>query len=160
MRWKSIFNGKYEVSEDGMVRRASYIRSNGSRADAKVLSQSKSSAGYFKVNMSIEKGKQKPYNVHRLISMAFLGDSNGLIVDHIDGDKLNNSVDNLRYVTYQENSEAYYSKANPNKVRYVSFVAGKKPYVIRRKINGVVKCFGSFKTMEEAKAKILELFND
>ena len=40
--------------------------------------------------------------VHRLIMEAFRGKSD-LTVDHIDGNKLNNSLDNLEYVTRQEN---------------------------------------------------------
>ena len=44
----------------------------------------------------------KYYYTHVLIMEVFKGKS-GLEVDHIDGDKLNNSLDNLEYVTHKEN---------------------------------------------------------
>lgn len=41
--------------------------------------------------------------VHRLIARTFIGRSGGLGVNHIDGNKINNCVDNLEYATQQEN---------------------------------------------------------
>lgn len=61
------------------------------------------SKGYYRVTFS-NKGKRKTYNVHRLVAMAFLDDySEELQVNHIDGNKLNNSVDNLEMITGKEN---------------------------------------------------------
>lgn len=42
--------------------------------------------------------------LHKLVAETFLGECpKGFVVDHIDHDKLNNSVDNLRYITFEEN---------------------------------------------------------
>ena len=46
--------------------------------------------------------KNKTIKVHRLVIEAFKGKSD-LTVDHIDGNKLNNSLDNLQYLTREEN---------------------------------------------------------
>ena len=46
--------------------------------------------------------KNKTIKVHRLVIDAFKGKSD-LTVDHIDGNKLNNSLDNLQYLTREEN---------------------------------------------------------
>ena len=61
------------------------------------------SSGYRQI---VVNGKLR--SVHRLIMEAFHGQSD-LTVDHIDGNKLNNSLDNLEYVTLSENiKRAYY----------------------------------------------------
>lgn len=49
-------------------------------------------------------GKQKNKSVHRLVAEAFLPNPNNLpCVHHIDGDRLNNRLDNLKWVSEQEN---------------------------------------------------------
>ena len=46
--------------------------------------------------------KNKTIKIHRLVIEAFKAKSD-LTVDHIDGNKLNNSLDNLQYLTREEN---------------------------------------------------------
>lgn len=47
--------------------------------------------------------------LHRLVAEAFVPNPNNLpVVDHIDGDKMNNKASNLRWVTPQENTQAAY----------------------------------------------------
>lgn len=51
----------------------------------------------------------KGIRVHRLVMELFKGPSD-LTVDHIDGNKRNNRLDNLEYVTNEENIRRYYAK--------------------------------------------------
>lgn len=61
-------------------------------------------------------GKQKNKAVHRLVAEAFLPKVEGAtIVDHIDGDRLNNKVENLRWVTFRENANNIHLEKTPKK---------------------------------------------
>ncbi len=88
----------YEINRDGLVRNiktGSYI------------SKSMSSKGYYKLNLFIE-GKSYNRVLHRLIAQTFIENPNNYeTVDHIDGDKLNNNISNLRWCTLQENNLYY-----------------------------------------------------
>ena len=48
--------------------------------------------------------------IHRLVALSFLGESNKKCVNHIDGNKLNNSLDNLERATHTENLIHAYDK--------------------------------------------------
>jgi hypothetical protein len=157
--WKFIFDGKYEVSDDGQIRRSAYIKKSGINCEPKLLSQSCDRNGYLKIALSIDNGKPKTFNVHRLIAKAFIGINDGMVVDHIDGDKKNNNISNLRVVTHSENIRAHYDK-DKKLGRWISFTGGSSPYRIRRKINNEIKCFGTYKTLEDAIAKRIELFGE
>lgn len=60
--------------------------------------------GYKHVILYKEK-KSKTFPIHKLVAITFLGDPNGLVVNHIDGNKHNNRIDNLEYCTDQYNHE-------------------------------------------------------
>lgn len=59
--------------------------------------------GYESIKINFD-GKRKNVYVHRMVAECFLGEST-LEVNHIDGNKENNNVENLEYVTHKENME-------------------------------------------------------
>ncbi len=88
MRYKKI--DTVIVLENGKVYRESKDR-------CRLIKGTLRSNGYLQLTI-----KNKTIKVHRLVIEAFKGKSD-LTVDHIDGNKLNNSLDNLQYLTREEN---------------------------------------------------------
>ena len=67
------------------------------------LSTEETSKGYLRVYLS-KNGKRKHHKVHRLVARAFIPNpDNKPQVNHIDGNKHNNSITNLEWVTDEEN---------------------------------------------------------
>ena len=109
--WKAVkgYENYYEVSNLGNVRSVDRsVRTTIKYNDTRVL---KSRAlklhlkhnGYYMVDLSKE-GEIHSKSVHRLVAEAFIPNPNNLkVVNHIDGVKTNNNVENLEWVTYQEN---------------------------------------------------------
>ena len=95
--WKHCFDD-YEVSNLGNVRRRT---TNGLYKQLKCSIQNRGYK-YFQINRG---GKRTNHLIHHLVAQYFIGDRpDGLVIDHIDRDKLNNCFDNLRYVTQKFNS--------------------------------------------------------
>ncbi|WP_138434769.1 HNH endonuclease [Winogradskyella algicola] len=66
---------------------------------------------YFRVKKK-QKGKFKTYYVHKLMAQHFLVQNDGIYVIHLDYDKLNNHIDNLKWATKREKEIHQFS--NPN----------------------------------------------
>ena len=100
--WKKVkgFDG-YEVSNLSRVRSS---KGNVSR----ILKQSLAGKGYCKIILR-QNNKGKNVFVHRLVCEYFKDNySKKCVVNHIDGDKLNNSLDNLECCTQKENIHSYF----------------------------------------------------
>ena len=70
----------------------------------KPLSQNAFSSGYRKVTLRKD-GRSSNVMIHRAVALAFIPNpENKTEVNHIDGDKLNNRVDNLEWCTKSENA--------------------------------------------------------
>jgi hypothetical protein len=104
--------------------------------------------GYYIVILCKD-SKKFPRKVHRLIAQAYLSDySKDLQVDHIDRNRLKNSISNLRMVTNAQNAQNNNRNGcsyNKSRQHWQSFVHtnGKRTYL------------GSFNTEEEARAAYL-----
>lgn len=101
-KWMNVRgHPSYEVSNIGNVRNKNtgHIKALRLTAD-----------GYKQVSLNTGgHGKSKSYLVHRLVADHFHeGDHSGLQVNHIDGDKQNNRVDNLEWCTGSQNVQHAY----------------------------------------------------
>jgi len=101
--WKLIKSApNYEISNKGSVR---------NNKTGKVLKITTNNNGYQLVCLSYKNKKQTAY-IHRLVAEAFVAtnlDMRTSVVNHIDGNKSNNTIKNLEWATYAEN--AYHGKA-------------------------------------------------
>ena len=94
------WEGLYEVNENGEVKS---IPRNGTKRKGKTLSHSTDSYGYEVVKMR-NKDKVKTMKVHRLVAEVFIPNPhNKPQVNHKNGDKTDNTVGNLEWVTASEN---------------------------------------------------------
>jgi len=76
----------------------------------RVLKKGKTTKGYFQVCLSIN-GIRNVLLVHRLVASAFLKNIEGAkVVNHIDGNKLNNKLSNLEWVSQSRNIKHYHSE--------------------------------------------------
>lgn len=98
-KWKKIkdYEGLYEISNLGRIKR---IYKNGK---TRILKPSFNEWGYFQINLS-KNNKTKNFKIHRLVACAFLDNkNNNLQVNHIDGNKQNNKINNLEFCSAKEN---------------------------------------------------------
>lgn len=98
MNWRDItgYEGTYQVSDEGNIRR---ILKDGSTKPVK----NRPSANYYTVSLS-QHGIKKTVAVHRVVAETFLDRKPDLTeVNHKDGNKFNNRVSNLEWVTAYQN---------------------------------------------------------
>lgn len=107
--WKEIelYGRKYEVSNLGQVRTIyqELKRSDGVKytIKPKILKQRLNKDGYLSVTVG-SPNKRTAIKVHRIVATAFIPNPlNKNEVNHIDFNRANNRVDNLEWVTHQEN---------------------------------------------------------
>lgn len=105
--WKPVvgYEGLYECSSLGNVRSLDRIDSVGRRIKGKHIKPLESRFGYHRLSLCKE-GKVITHSVHRLVAEAFLPNpDNKPCVDHINTDRTDCRVENLRWVTIKENNE-------------------------------------------------------
>lgn len=109
--WADVvgYEGIYEISNNGLIRtkegKTTYTEHHGVRHwKQRVLKQKIDKENSCRVNLWKD-GKERTHLVHRLVAEAFLPLIEGKnYVNHIDGNRLNNSVDNLEWCDHNDNN--------------------------------------------------------
>lgn len=94
--WKDIegFKGLYQINPMGTVRSFAY-------GYPKVMKPHRMKVGYMAITFG-----GRPRYLHRLLAEAFIPNPDGkLYINHKDGDKTNNRLENLEWCTHQENMQ-------------------------------------------------------
>ena len=96
-----VNNDEFDIREDGRVYK-----------NGKLLKTRVNGRGYLVLTLKIE-GRLKSIKLHRLIAKKFLPNSNNLpIVMHLDNNKLNPHVSNLKWGTFTENTRQAVTEGN------------------------------------------------
>jgi hypothetical protein len=134
----------YMIDRDGNIMGARFKR---------LMKSGKDANGYILVGLRKDK-KQITCKIHRLLALQFIPNPNNLPwVDHIDRNKLNNNVDNLRWVTISQNSRNKDCKG-------YSWHKKAKKYQAQYKLNGKVHHIGYYDTEQEARDAYLNAIKD
>lgn len=102
--WKTIDDfDNYEVSSLGRIRNKTTDR-------IRAQSIGKKEESYYHLDLYKGDGKKKGYsrNTHVLLAETFMGKHPGMVPDHIDGNRRNNRLDNLEWVTQGDNQRRAY----------------------------------------------------
>lgn len=105
------YENKYKVSNDGRVW-SEYIQD--------FMKPYYSKGGYMRVKVNFG-DRNKKFMVHRLVAMAFIPNNdpeNFTQVDHIDSNRTNNVVENLRWVTPKQNTQHAFDIGNRDLFTY------------------------------------------
>mgnify|MGYP003127310633 CR=1 FL=1 len=140
-KWIDGFENKYKIYINGDVE--SYFKND----LKKMMNPSKNADGYLRVGLR-KKGERKHFTIHRLIAIYFIPNpDNKPNIDHIDGDRTNNSIVNLRWVTQHENT---LNRRNEGKYKKgVHFNKAIKKFRASITINGKQTHLGYFETEDE-----------
>jgi hypothetical protein len=145
-RWRDVpgWEGIYQVSDKGR------LKSFKGEPSGRVLSNKNKTGGYFNVVLCGKGRERKSIKLHRLVAEAFVPNPEGKPqVNHKDGNKQNNSADNLEWVTEKENME-HAAKSNPAFLKEMNkwnrIVRPKR--VLQRSLSG--KILGVFLNCKEA----------
>lgn len=107
--WKTIDGFEnYNISNYGNVKSLERITKNGINSTRitkeRLLRNHISKTGYYVISLR-NNSKRKTFKIHRLIAIYFIhNEYNKEYVNHINGIKLDNSIDNLEWVTIKENN--------------------------------------------------------
>lgn len=122
IEWRAIkdYEDLYMVSNTGLIKSLHW----GKEKLLKQVIRSNNYPYYF-VGL-LKNGKRKYFAVHRLVAMMFIPNPNNYEqVDHLDGNKLNNNVENLEWVTPKENTNRAWQKGLAHNTKYQREVARK-----------------------------------
>jgi HNH endonuclease/AP2 domain len=115
------------------------------------LAGSKRNDGYKMVQINMGKGLYQRALTHRIIFMMHHGYMPE-VVDHIDRDRSNNRIENLRECTFQENLWNQSVRKNTKSGhKGVYWNEQSKNWAVYISVNKKLKYFGSSKDIEEAK---------
>lgn len=111
------YEGRYAATEDGRIWSYKKIQCWGTRKDH-FLKGWTSSKGYLRATLLDDKGRRKGWYVHRLILMTYIPNPNNWpSINHKNGIKKDNSVQNLEWCTIEENSRHAYATGLAKRTR-------------------------------------------
>ena len=120
----------------------------------KILNYSSNGEGYIRVGLKNQDGQVKFLRVHRVIAELFIENTDPTkytIVDHLDRNRSNNCVTNLRWATPSENQQNTTKRKDTfGKYKGINFSKKENKWTARITIDNKRKYLGAFNSEEEA----------
>ena len=139
----------YLIYDDGRVY-SKYLK-------GRFLKPRLNSHGYVQVALYND-NKRKGMLVSRLVALHYIDNpENKLEVDHIDRNRLNNNIENLRWVTHSDNNR---NKDITGAIPFRGVSKHRNRFQARIKIDGKLKHLGYYDTPEEASEAYIKYCND
>lgn len=168
-----LYNGNetnIEATSDGRLRKLEKEWYGKGKGKSKIIYgeiyldfKRKSKNGYIQIKVQIKNLPERTFMLHQIMAAIFLNHKFGnrnLVVDHIDSNKLNNNIKNLRVITIRENCSKEKTILSGMPVG-VHLHKSKNKYVSRIFYNGKKHHLGYYDNIEEAsiayKNKLMQL---
>lgn len=152
--WIKGFENRYEITKDGKV----FFHKNGKRIERKLVPDKN---GYMTINLKI---KNKVYckKIHREVAKTYIFPYDGEQVNHINGIKYDNNVENLEWCSNVDNARHMLStglkkigsKYANNTTGLYGVHESNGKYRARRRVKNKEYHLGTYNTKEEAYAEI------
>lgn len=160
--WKDIpgWEGYYKISSFGKIKSLSRIKKvgyNSFKTNDRIMSPGVSSSGYKHIGLSKD-GNTRSFTIHKLMAITFLNHipcGHKLVIDHKDGDKFNNHIENIQIVSSRDNASVCFRKNRDTlSSRYTGVILEKDRTKWRSRITINGKCIHlGFFISEEAAAQ-------
>ena len=137
--WKDVigYEGMYRISNQGRVISLKHGKT-------RIMKPWRKGKGYVAVGLQKNK-RLKHFYISRLVAQHFLPDwDKSLQVDHINGVRAENHIDNLRMVTNAQNLRSFQKVRGKSKFRGVSWNKSVKKWIARIMLDGKRKHLGCF----------------
>jgi len=122
-------------------------RVSGGRTVAGEVAGTPTTFGYRQIQISGQK-----YMAHRIAWALAYGDPGDMQIDHSDGDRSNNKLDNLRLATHADNMRNAVHASNTSGHVGVSWSKRHAKWLAQIRVGGHPKCLGTFDKIEDAAA--------
>lgn len=109
--WYDIkyFEGLYMISDKFRIKRVQQTDKTGRKRWINKFMSVTVRNMYYTVRLTNKKGEYKAIRLHRIIATTFIPNPNNHpVVNHIDGNKQNNSIENLEWCTHGDNARHAY----------------------------------------------------
>lgn len=142
--WKTVEGFEdYKISNLGNVKSVK-------KGKEELLNKHINTAGYYSV-MFCQNGITKRVMIHRLVGLHFIENSDcHPVIDHIDRNKTNNNVSNLRWATYSQNLINKDDPKSYTNEKHIHFDKRKNKYYVRIQRNNIQTHYGCLSSLAEA----------
>jgi len=151
-KWIEGYENLYKICKNGDI--ISYKKYE----EGKILKPGNHNHGYLFVGL-YKNNKEKKFRIHRLIALHFIDNPNNYeFVDHINGNRIDNRIDNLRWINHSGNSR---NRKNQGKnLKGVYFDKKLNKFKAQIQIDNKKKYLGLFETELEANKAYMKAYNE